>query len=102
MSEEDSDAEVPFVRLEEFMELEATVALLADSVTLLRDSVDKHLQHMDLHMNNLIKVASGQTPDKCVPMETHHLVIKTLCYVYIVTLFAAVGAVKFLPVITKT
>lgn len=81
-----------YVTRAEFDNLLTEVSDLTTSLRHLADTLDRHF-------GTLLATVSGQTPDKCVPLETHKKVVTGLITAFSVIVVVAVGAVKLLPVV---
>jgi hypothetical protein len=81
-----------YIHRKEFEELKHEVTDMARSVSHLVTTIDTHL-------TKLVDTLSGQSPDKCVPLETHKMVVKGLVVAFTIIVLATVGSVKLIPAV---
>lgn len=81
------------------IEAEKQIGELAHSVNKLSRMMYEYIEESRGHMNTLVKVVSGQTPDKCVPLETHRMIIKGILVAFSIIVLVALGLAHYAPLI---
>lgn len=84
--------ENPYVRRNEFRQLQGDVRQMAHNVNHLVKSLDSNVA-------TLVDAIAGKTPEGFVPMGTHKMVIRWMAGSFTLVLIAIVGAREVLPML---